>query len=134
MDAMVTGRQRRLKMPRPDAYGLAAPERHQDRSHPALRPLGLAGAPPDVAPQSATPAVGPALHGAKDQESGHGNSARASGGSKSFVTLAAELVRRGFELHATTGGTYIVARWNLARELPSLREVGDMLRRLGGVL
>jgi len=51
--------------------------------------------------------------------------------SKRRANIAAHLALRGFALHVTDAGTYIVARWNLARELRSLDAVDDFARRLG---
>lgn len=53
--------------------------------------------------------------------------------SKKHATIAASLALRGFALHVTAAGTYIVARWNLARELPSLDAVDDFARRAGAL-
>lgn len=50
---------------------------------------------------------------------------------KTRATLAAHLALRGFALHVTDAGTYIVARWNLARELRGLDAVADFARRVG---
>lgn len=51
---------------------------------------------------------------------------------KSRATVAAEAARAGCTLHELAGGGFLLARWGLTRELPTLREVGDLLRRIGG--
>ena len=57
----------------------------------------------------------------------------AKGGSecKRRANIAAHLALRGFALHVTADGSYIIARWNLARELPSLDAVADFARKVG---
>ena len=39
----------------------------------------------------------------------------------------------GFGLHRLDDGRYLLTRWGLRKELPTLREVGDLVRRIGGV-
>ena len=66
-------------------------------------------------------------------ENSHPDCAEAASESKAKTraTLAAHLALRGFALHVTDAGTYIVARWNLARELHSLDAVAEFARRVG---
>lgn len=52
---------------------------------------------------------------------------------KTRATIAASLALRGFALHATDAGTFIVSKWNQARELPSLDAVDDFARRVGAL-
>jgi hypothetical protein len=55
------------------------------------------------------------------------------GGSKAFVTLQARAAMLGYELIELGASRYILTRWGLTtRELPDLRTVAEMLRRIGG--
>ena len=47
-------------------------------------------------------------------------------------SIRVHLNAKGFNLHELECGGYLVARWGMARELPCLRAVGNMLRRIGG--
>lgn len=51
---------------------------------------------------------------------------------KAFATARAVAALAGFGLHQLEDGSFLLTRWGWCRELPSLREVGDMLRRIGG--
>lgn len=51
---------------------------------------------------------------------------------KEFATLRAEAARAGCTLHALADDGYLLCRWGMAKELPCLRSVGDVLRRIGG--
>ena len=51
---------------------------------------------------------------------------------KAFARVAAEAALCGCTLHELAGGGFLLCRWGLSRELPCLRAVGDMLRRIGG--
>jgi hypothetical protein len=51
---------------------------------------------------------------------------------KAFATAAAQAARCGCTLHELASGGFLLSRWGMSRELPSLREVGDLLRRIGG--
>lgn len=66
-------------------------------------------------------------------EISHPNCAEAATESKAkrHATIAASLALRGFALHVTDTGTFIVARWNLARELASLDAVADFACMVG---
>ena len=50
---------------------------------------------------------------------------------KRLATLQAMLVRKGFELHPTAAGIYIVTRWNLARTLATLDDVQGLAQQVG---
>ena len=52
---------------------------------------------------------------------------------KAFATLQARAALTGIQLHKLADGSFTVSRWGMYRELPTLREVGDMLRRMGAV-
>ena len=50
---------------------------------------------------------------------------------KRLATLQAMLARKGFELHPTATGIYIVTRWNLARTLATLDDVQGFAQQVG---
>jgi hypothetical protein len=50
---------------------------------------------------------------------------------KRRATLAAKLALRGFALHDTQEGTYIVSRWGMSREKCCLDGVEDFARQVG---
>lgn len=50
---------------------------------------------------------------------------------KRLATLQAALARKGYELHPTADGIYIVCRWNLARSLKTLDDVKRIARQMG---
>lgn len=50
---------------------------------------------------------------------------------KDFDTARATAALAGFGLHQIDGG-YLLTRWGQCRELPTLREVGELLRRIVG--
>ena len=50
---------------------------------------------------------------------------------KRLATLQAVLALKGFELHPTTTGIYIVMRWNWARRLATLDDVQDFAQQVG---
>ena len=52
--------------------------------------------------------------------------------SKALATMTAQAARCGCTLHELASGGYLLCRRLVARELPCLRAVGDMLRRIGG--
>lgn len=54
------------------------------------------------------------------------------GDRKPFATMTAQAARCGCTLHELSSGGYLLSRWGMSRELPSLRDVGDMLRLIGG--
>jgi hypothetical protein len=48
-----------------------------------------------------------------------------------FVDLQARLALKGFELHRTPGGMFIVARWNLHKVLDTTDEVDAFAKQVG---
>ncbi|MDE1947400.1 MAG: hypothetical protein KGL43_24835 [Burkholderiales bacterium] len=53
---------------------------------------------------------------------------------KEFATARAHAARVGCSLYELSSGGYLVSRWGWAREVPDLRAVGDMLRRIGAAV
>jgi hypothetical protein len=51
-----------------------------------------------------------------------------------FATVAAALALKGYVLHQTQAGTYIVTRWNLARDLANLGAVQAFASAVGASL
>lgn len=51
---------------------------------------------------------------------------------KALAVLRAHAALCGCGLHELSSGGYLLTRWGLAKELPDLRAVGDLLRRIGG--
>ncbi len=51
---------------------------------------------------------------------------------KRLATLAAKLALKGYSLHATAGGVYIVARWDRSVVAADLDAVEGFLARAGG--
>jgi hypothetical protein len=93
----------------------------------ALRNVGAA-APGTVTPTTTSdeaPAGGTA-RGFRDGTADSPDSA-----TKAFVTARAVAAPAGFGLHQIGGG-YLLTRRGWCREVPTLREVGDWLRRIGG--
>jgi hypothetical protein len=70
-------------------------------------------------------------HPSCSSENSHTDCAQEAKESKRRATLTAHLARRGFALHCTDAGTFIVARWNLVRELSGLDAVAEFARRVG---
>jgi hypothetical protein len=83
-----------------------------------------------VTPQSTTPAGGPALQGNHENELG--NCAGSDGDRKAVITMMAHAAQAGCTLHELASGSYLLCRWGMAKELPCLRAVGALLRRIGG--
>jgi len=50
---------------------------------------------------------------------------------KAFATLAARAARAGCGLYALASGNYLLTRWQMVRELPDLRAVGQLLDAMG---
>lgn len=46
--------------------------------------------------------------------------------------MKARAIECGCSLHETADGGYLLCRWGLCKEIPCLRSVGAMLRRMGG--
>jgi hypothetical protein len=51
---------------------------------------------------------------------------------KALATMQARAVLCGCTLRGLANGKYRVGKWNYSKAVPSLRAVGDMLRRIGG--
>jgi len=51
--------------------------------------------------------------------------------SKAFSTLQARAALKGCALRPLAGGGYLMSQWSYSREVPDLRTVGDLLRRMG---
>lgn len=51
---------------------------------------------------------------------------------KAFLTVRAEAARAGCALYELAGGGYLLCRWSLSRELPDLRAVTALVRRVAG--
>lgn len=64
------------------------------------------------------------------EQNEHVNSDTNANAAKAFHSLRAELALRGYCLHHTSVGIYIVARWNLSRSLADLEGVKQFLRRV----
>lgn len=52
---------------------------------------------------------------------------------KAASTLRAELALQGHQLHRLAGGGWLVSRWGLSRELPSLHAVRTFARQVGAL-
>ena len=50
---------------------------------------------------------------------------------KQYQTVRAIAARAGVELYELAEGGYLLTRWNMHRELPDLRAVVELLRRMG---
>lgn len=50
---------------------------------------------------------------------------------KTVSTLKAELALRGFQVHDTSTGGWLVARWNLSHYCQHLIDLGAFARRVG---
>ncbi len=58
--------------------------------------------------------------------------AAAAADGKALATMKARAAQAGCVLHELAGGGFLLCRWGLTKELPCLRAVGDLLRRMGG--
>lgn len=96
----------------------------------ASAPCPVAPARTELTLQSTTPADGPALQGNHKNE--QGDCAATDDDRKAVTTLTAQAARACCTLHELAGGDYLLCRWGMAKELPCLRAVGDLLRRIGG--
>ena len=95
-----------------------------DLAAPALAHGAFVGlAPVGAAVCAATGLIATCQHGAAD------NAMDAQ--RKRLATLRAVLARKGFELHPTATGIYVVARWNLARTLATLEDVQGFAQQVG---
>jgi hypothetical protein len=79
---------------------------------------GAGSAPHAPAPQVNTQQIAP--HFADTDES-----------RKPFATVAAALALKGYTLHRTDAGTFIVSKWNLARNLSNLGAVQAFASAVG---
>jgi hypothetical protein len=68
-----------------------------------------------------------------EQESAtNGDCANDGANLKALASMTARVALCGCTLHELSGGGYMLCRWGMSRELPCLRAVGDLLRRIGG--
>lgn len=51
---------------------------------------------------------------------------------KAFATMTARATLCHCTRHELSGGGYLPCRWGMSSQLPCLRAVGDLLRRIGG--
>ena len=51
---------------------------------------------------------------------------------KAFTRMTAHAAQAGCALHELAGGGYLLCKWGMAKELPRLRAVGDLIRQIGG--
>ena len=51
--------------------------------------------------------------------------------SKAFSTLQARAALKGCALRTLAGGGYLMSQWSYSREVPDLRTVCSLLRRMG---
>jgi hypothetical protein len=71
--------------------------------------------------------------GVEDQsKAGNDDATAALADGKALATMRARAVQAGCVLHELSGGGYLLCRWGWTKELPCLRAVGDLLRRMGG--
>ena len=54
------------------------------------------------------------------------------GAGKAFATMQAQAALAGCTLIELADGGFLVGRWNYNKASPCLRDVGDMLRQIGG--
>lgn len=66
-----------------------------------------------------------------DQQTGL-NFASDIGHGKALATLKAQAALCGCSLVELADGSFLICRWDYSRALPGLREVGDLLRQIGG--
>lgn len=84
-----------------------------------------------VTPQSDNARRQPGVIG-EQGSANSGDCANEAENGKAFATMTARAALCGCSLHELSGGGYLLCRWGMSRELPCLRAVGDLLRRLGG--
>ena len=51
---------------------------------------------------------------------------------KALATLKAQAALCGCRLVELADGSFLICKWNYSRAVPGLREVGDLLRQIGG--
>lgn len=66
-----------------------------------------------------------------DQQTGL-NFASDIGHGKALATLKAQAALCGCSLVELADGSFLICRWDYSRAVPGLREVGDLLRQIGG--
>ena len=71
-------------------------------------------------------------HPPKTHQNQHLHFANDDVNGKALATMTAQAARCGCALQELASGGYLLCRWGMARELPCLRAVGNMLRRIGG--
>jgi hypothetical protein len=77
--------------------------------------------------------AGGTAQGFKEQETAdNGDCADTSANRKALATMTAQAAACGCTLHELATGGYLLCRWGMSKELPCLRAVGEMLRRIGG--
>ena len=54
------------------------------------------------------------------------------GHGKALATLKAQAALCGCSLVELADGSFLICRWDYSRAVPGLREVGDLLRQIGG--
>ena len=93
-------------------------------------PVGALGAAGDTAPvaQKENAEQKP---GAEQMNTYTTDCAATEADSKAFFTLQARAAQKGCALRALAGGGYLMSQWGYSREVPDLRTVGDLLRRMG---
>jgi hypothetical protein len=123
------------QQPRAQRAGMAAPDACSGLRLSGLDSMGAAsGAAPRVAATAKDNAPRLAgTEGVKDQsETNTRDSAAAFTEGKALATMQARAAQAGCVLHELSGGGFLLCRWGMTKELPCLRAVGDLLRRLGG--
>ena len=93
-------------------------------------PVGALGTAGDTAPVATKENAGHEP-GAEQMKTYALDCAASDADGKVFSTLQAHAALRGCSLRAVSGGGYLMSRWNYSREVPCLRAVGDLLRRMG---
>jgi len=90
-----------------------------------------ASVPGPVTPRSDNARLQPGVEG--DQGTADGpDCAALDDDRKAVITMMAHAAQAGCTLHELASGGYLLCRWGMAKELPCLRAVGDLLRRIGG--
>jgi len=61
-----------------------------------------------------------------------GDCANEGANREALAMMTARAALCGCTLHELSSGGYLLCRWEMSRELPCLRAVGNLLRRIGG--
>lgn len=69
--------------------------------------------------------------GAEEMKNNSSDCAASEADCQVFPALQARAARKGCTLRALSGGGYLMSQWGYSREVPDLRTVGDLLRRMG---